>query len=301
MKIDWKGVFPAVTTLMKDDGKVDLDATGQHVSFLIESGVHGLVMLGTVGENTSLSKDEKISVVEAALEAAGGRVPVISGVAEYTTALGCEYANACKTVGVDGLMALPGMVYKADEREVISHFRSIANATDLPVMIYNNPVAYGIDVVPESFAQLEDLETIVAIKESSERTKRIVDLTNLYGDRFVLFCGVDDVVVESVANGALGWVSGLVNAFPEESVRLFELAGSARLDEAQDIYRWFMPLLHLDTYPKLVQYIKLVQHLVLGSSEVVRTPRLTIGGDERRWIETMVEKALAGRPLVHVS
>jgi 4-hydroxy-tetrahydrodipicolinate synthase len=292
----WQGVFPAVTTQFREDQSLDLDATARHVGWLVDEGCHGLIMLGTVGENTSLEAHEKLDVLKLAKEVAGGRVPVLSGVAEYTTALACRQAEACARVGIDGLMVLPGMVYKTDRDETLAHFRTVAGATPLPIMVYNNPVSYGVDISPEMFGELGDLETIVAIKESSDDVRRVTDLKNRVGDRYTLFCGVDDLVLESVMLGVTGWVSGLTNSFPAESVRLWQLAAAGNYAEALPLYRWFADLLHLDTKPKLVQYIKLTQGLVGRGSEVCRAPRGRISGAEREMVEKIVRDAIASRP-----
>src|SRR3954452_14736647 len=233
MQPNWHGVFPALTTQFRDDQSLDLAATAKHLEHLIGAGIHGVVLLGSVGENTALEYDEKLTVVREMLGVVRGRIPVLTGVAEYTTALGCRYARNMEKIGIDGLMVLPGMVYKSDERETITHFRTIGQASGLPIMIYNNPVSYGVDVVPEAFAQLAEVPTIVAIKESSEKIHRISDLYNLYGDRFVLFAGVDDLVLESVLLGVKGWISGLVNAFPEENRALWDLAAAGKWAEAR--------------------------------------------------------------------
>ncbi len=296
MAISWAGVFPAVTTQFAADGRLDPAATEAHVGRLIEAGCTGVVMLGTVGENTSLSAEEKRDVMRAAISAAAGRVPVLAGVAEYTPDLACRFAADLEKMGADGLMVLPPMVYRTDPGETLHHFRTVAAASGLPIMIYNNPVTYGVDVTPEMFEELAGLETVVAIKESSDDVRRITDIVNRVGDRFVLFCGVDDIALESVMLGADGWVAGLVNAFPEESVRLFALARDGRYEEARALYRWFMPLLHLDCHPKLVQYIKLAQAMAGLGSETVRPPRLGIEGEERRRVAAIIERALASRP-----
>ena len=245
----WSGVYPAVMTQFRDDLSVDPRATAAHLERLLAARCHGLIMLGTLGENTSLSPEEKVLVLETAVAAADGRVPVLSGIAEYTTAQAVAHAKAAQATGCTGLVVLPAMVYKSDPRETLTHFRAVAAATDLPIMIYNNPPAYGVDVTPEMFVELAAEPTIAAIKESSEDPRRLVDIANLTGDRYLLFCGVDDVVMESVLLGAVGWVAGLVNAFPEEGVALFELAAAGRWDAARRIGSWFMPLLHLDTRP----------------------------------------------------
>ena len=225
----WSGVYPAVMTQLRDDLSVDPEATAAHLERLLAAGCHGLIMLGTLGENTSLSPDEKVLVLETAVATAAGRVPVLSGISEYTTAQAAGHAEAAAAAGCAGLMVLPAMVYKSDPRETLTHFRTVAAATDLPIMIYNNPPAYGVDVTPEMFVELAAEPTIAAIKESSEDPRRLVDIANLTGDRYLLFCGVDDVVLESVLLGAVGWVAGLVNAFPEEGVALFELAAAGTL------------------------------------------------------------------------
>jgi 4-hydroxy-tetrahydrodipicolinate synthase len=296
MQVSWAGVFPAVTTEMEPDGRLALEATADHLGRLLDGGVHGVVMLGTVGENTSLDAPEKLAVLKLAVERCGGRVPVLSGVAEYTTAGACRYAEAAALAGVDGLMVLPAMVYKSDARETIAHYRAVARATALPILCYNNPVSYGVDITPEMFAELADEPTLVAIKESSENVRRITDLRNLVGERYTLFEGVDDLALEGALLGAEGWVSGLANAFPAESARLWELARSGQLPAAVALYRWFTPLLHLDTKPKLVQYIKLVNALAGVGNEAVRAPRLTVQGAERAEIAALVERALRTRP-----
>ena len=298
MKVNWKGVYPAVTTQFHNDQSLDLEGTAKHIEILIRAGVDGLIMLGTVGENASHSYEEKLTVLQAALEATKGRVPLLSGVAEYTTPLACRYAQDAEKLGLDGLMVLPAMVYKTDRRETIAHFRAVAQASGLPIMCYNNPISYGTDISPEMFADLADEETLVAIKESSENVRRITDLKNLLGDRYILFGGVDDLALESVMLGAEGWVSGLVNAFPGENRLLWDLATAGRYEEAVEVYRWYTPLLHLDTHVKLVQYIKLaMQECGLGS-EMVRLPRLPLEGEERERILSIVRAAIATRPAI---
>ncbi len=292
----WNGVFPAVTTQFNADESLNIPATQKLMERLIQGGVHGFIMLGTVGENCSLRPEEKRKVLSAAKEVVNGRIPVLSGVAEFTTAEAAQYAKDAAKIGIDGLMALPGMVYKSDTRETLQHFRAVARASDLPIMIYNNPPVYGVDVKPETFGELASEKTIVAIKESSDDPRRITDLHNLHGDRFILFCGVDDLLLESCALGIEGWVSGLTDVFPEESVELWSLCQAGRFAEARAIYRWFTPLLHLDTSTKLVQYIKLGQQVVGLGSEKVRAPRLELAGDERAQIIALYEKALATRP-----
>ena len=296
MKVSWRGVFPALTTQFQNDQSLDIPSTARHLEAMIAAGIHGVVLLGTVGENTALEYQEKLTVVREMVSVVRGRIPVLTGVAEYTTALGCRYARDVEQLGMDGLMVLPGMVYKSDERETITHFRTIAGATGLPVMIYNNPVSYGVDVMPEAFAQLADVANIVAIKESSENVRRVTDLVNIVGDRFILFAGVDDLVLESMLLGVQGWVSGLVNAFPNENRALWDLASAGRWSEARELYRWYTPLLHLDTKVKLVQYIKLAMAETGLGSETVRAPKLPLVGAEREAILKVIRHAIATRP-----
>jgi 4-hydroxy-tetrahydrodipicolinate synthase len=296
MSVSWRGVFPAVTTQFRADGGLDLGSTQRGVEEQIRAGVHGLIMLGSVGENCSLEPQEKRQILAATKEAAARKVPVLAGVAEYTTAQAAAFARECEKIGIDGLMVLPGMVYKADEREALAHFRAVAQASGLPIMIYNNPPAYNVDVTPEGFKELASERRVVAVKESSENLRRLTDIVNLTGDRYTLFCGVDDLVLESMLLGAVGWVSGLVNVFPKESVRLWELAAKGDWERARAIYRWFMPTLHLDTSPKLVQMIKLGQKVVGNGSAVTRAPRLALEGEELKRVTRLYEEAIATRP-----
>ncbi|MGH9657438.1 MAG: dihydrodipicolinate synthase family protein, partial [Bryobacteraceae bacterium] len=250
-------MFPALTTQFKPDQSLDLEATARHLDVMIHAGIHGVIVMGSVGENTAHAYDEKLAVLREMLRVARGRIPVLTGVAEYTTALACRYARDAEKLGADGLMVLPAMVYKADRREAMTHFRTVARSSGLPIMIYNNPVSYSVDLTPDTFPELADEPTLVAIKESSDNVRRLTDIINLVGDRYILFSGVDDLVLESVLLGVQGWVSGLVNAFPDENRVLWDLAASGRWEEARELYRWYTPLLHLDTKIKLVQYIKL--------------------------------------------
>ncbi len=300
-RIGWRGVFPAVTTQFREDFSLDLTATQKVIDALIRDGVSGLIICGTVGEGTSLAADEKRLVLAAAVEAADKRVPVIAGVAEYTTAMACDLARDCRRIGVDGLMVMPAMVYSAKPAETVAHFRSVAQASDLSVMIYNNPPIYKTDVTPEMLAELADCETVVCIKESSGATARFADIRRIMGDRLVLFCGLDDVVVESVLLGCVGWVSGLSNAFPQEANRLFELAATGRFAEACRLYDWFMPLLHLDARADLVQCIKLCEQIMGRGSERTRPPRLPLQGAERAHVERLMQEALRTRPSLRLA
>jgi len=296
--VKWRGVYPAAPTHFKSDESVDFEATTGHLDALLEAGVHGLIMLGTVGENTSLSVEEKRGVLKAALDVTNGRAPVLVGVAECSTAAACQFAHDAEMLGADGLMLLPGMVYKSDARETMAHFRAVAAASELPIMCYNNPVSYGVDISPEMFKELADEPKFVAIKESSDDPRRITDLVNAVGDRYILFGGVDDLVLESALLGAVGTVSGLVNAFPRETLEMWRLAEAGDWTSARDIYRWFMPLLHLDTHVKLVQYIKLACAEAGYGSEQVRAPRLNLEGAEREEILGVIRRAIEARPKI---
>jgi len=296
MKPYWQGVFPAVTTQLKKDQSLDLEATARHVEALIESGVTGLIMLGSLGENQALEPAEKRRVVEATVKVANGRVPVLSGVAETSTAAACRYVRDCEELGAGGFMLMPAMVYKGDPRETMAHFRTVAKATGLPIMIYNNPISYGNDITPEMFAELADVKNFVALKESSGNPRRITDLHNTVGDRYAIFTGVDDLVLESTILGIDGWVAGSGIAFPRENQYIWELTRRGEWDKARAIYRWFTPLLRLDTHVKFVQYIKLaVQECGLGA-EWVRTPRLPLAGNERKQILKIIHDGIARRP-----
>jgi 4-hydroxy-tetrahydrodipicolinate synthase len=295
-RIGWEGVFPAVTTQFKSNYDLDIEATAKVIDGLIRDGVSGLIACGTVGENTSLSRSEKVAVMEAAKDVSRGRVPVIAGIAEFTTAFASEVAKEAERVGLDGVMVMPALVYSSKPHETAAHFRGVAKSTDLPVMVYNNPPIYKNDVTPDILASLADCETIVCFKDSSGDTRRFTDTKNMVGDRFVLFAGLDDVVVESVMLGAAGWVSGMSNAFPQEGETLFRLAKAGRNEEARALYEWFMPLLHLDARPDLVQCIKLCEALMGRGSELTRPPRLPLNAQERAEVEAIMDKTLRHRP-----
>jgi len=292
----WSGVFPAITTQLKRDQSLDLAATAKHADVLIESGVTGIVFLGSLGENQALSPEEKRTVIEAMVEAVNGRAPVLSGVAESSTAAACAYVRDLERLGADGFMLMPPMLYKGDPRETMAHFRKTAAATGLPMMLYNNPISYANDITPEMFARLADVKNFVALKESTGNTRRITDLHNLVGGRYALFTGVDDLVLESAVLGIDGWVAGTGIAFPAENQYLWELTRAGKWEQAREIYRWFTPLLHLDTHTKFVQYIKLaVQETGLGT-EWVRSPRLPLTGPERKQILEIIYTGIANRP-----
>lgn len=292
----WTGVFPAVTTQFHKDLSLDLEASSRHWESLISSGVSGLVIAGSLGENQTLDPAEKRTLVAEAVKVAAGRVPVLSGVAEMSTAAACQYVRDCAKLGASGFMVMPAMVYKSDPRETMHHFRRVAEATDLPWMLYNNPVGYPVDVNPGQFAELANIPNLVALKESSANTRRITELRIEVGDRFSLFVGVDDLVLEAAVLGIDGWVAGSGIAFPAENQYFWELTRAGRWDEARELYRWFYPLLKLDTHIKFVQYIKLaVQETGLGQ-EWVREPRLVLTGEERQHVLATIHQGIANRP-----
>ena len=292
----WAGVFPAATTQFDSALRLDLPATQAVQVALVRDGVHGLVVLGTVGENNSLNPDEKRAVLKATVEAVGGKVPIITGVSEFTTANAVAYARDAERIGVDGLMVLPAMVYVPTPAELEQHFRSVAEATGLPIMLYNNPPAYRVNIDFDTLARLSELPNIVAIKESAPDPRRFTDLFNTFAERFVLFAGLDDVAFEGLCLGARGWVSGLTNAFPRESLLFYEALRAGDLERARRIYRWFMPLLHLDAEHDLVQSIKLAEAIMGRGSEAVRPPRLPLTGARREQVTEMVKRAAAARP-----
>lgn len=296
MTVSWRGVFPAVCTQFHPDQSLDIPGTLKHMDAMLAAGVHGFVMLGSVGENTTLEPVEKREFLKAAIDHVGKKVPMLTGVAEYTTAQACRWAGEAAKLGADGLMVLPPMVYKSDARETVAHFRAVAKATDLPIMVYNNPPAYKVDITPEMFVELADEPKFACIKESSDNPRRITDIINLTGDRYVIFAGVDDLFLECVMLGAVGWVSGLVNAFPAENRLIWDLVQAGKWAEARAAYRWYTPLLHLDTHMKLVQYIKLASAECGYGRELCRAPRLPLVGEEREQILGVIRKAIATRP-----
>ena len=296
MKPHWTGVFPACTTQLKKDQSIDLPATARHFEVLIESGVTGLVVCGSLGENQTLDPDEKRIVVKCAVETAAGRVPVLSGVAESSTRAAIRYVQDVAKLGANGVMLMPPMSYKGDSRESMTYLRAVAKGGGLPIMIYNNPLSYANDITPALFAELADEPKFVAIKESSGDPRRITELYNTVGGRYAVFTGVDDLVLESSILGIDGWVAGTGIAFPVENQRLWELMRAGKWDEARALYRWFQPLLKLDTHPHFVQYIKLCEQETGLGVEWVRAPRLPIVGDERKQVLKIIRDSLANRP-----
>jgi 1-pyrroline-4-hydroxy-2-carboxylate deaminase len=293
---NWSGVYPAATTQFDASLEVDLRSTQAVQAALLRDGVHGLVLMGTVGEGNSLSAAEKRTVLRGAVEVTEGRVPIIAGVSEFTTATAVTFVRDAERIGASGFMVLPGMVYVPTAAELEHHFRTIAAATALPIMLYNNPPSYRVNIELPTLARLAEVPNIVAIKESAPDPRRITDLFNAFGERFLLFAGLDDVVFEAVTLGACGWVSGLTNVFPAESLALFAALSAGDLERARRIYRWFMPLLHLDAEHDLVQSIKLAEQLLGRGSERVRPPRLPLAGERRAQVTALVEKARATRP-----
>lgn len=293
----WQGVYPAATTQFTDSLAIDHDATQRVQTALVDDGVDGLIVLGTCGENNSLEADEKLAVLKGAVEAVGSRVPLVAGVSEFTTARAVKYAQAAEAIGIDALMLLPAMVYVPNVEELYTHFRTVAEATSLPIMLYNNPPAYRVNVDFDTLARLEDVPNIVAIKESAPDPRRFTDLYNQFGDRYTLMAGLDDVALEGLMLGASGWVSGLTSAFPQESVALVAAQRRGDYAEALRIYRWFMPLLHLDAEHDLVQSIKLAEQIMGRGSERVRMPRMPLSGQRRADVTRWVEQCAATRPL----
>ena len=296
MTVRWAGVFPAVTTQFHQDQSLDLPATARHLEALLAAGVSGLVVGGSLGENQSLDPDEKRSVVAHAVQVAAGRVPVIAGVAESSTAAALRYARDCARLGASGFMVMPPMVYRADPDEAAGYFRTVAAATDLPWMLYNNPLAYTVDVPPDRLAEYADIPNLMAIKESSGDPRRVTEIRLAVGDRLAVFAGVDDLILESSVLGIDGWVCGSGIAFPVENQRIWELTRAGRWDAARALYRWSAPLMKLDTHPKFVQYIKLlVQEAGLGA-EWVREPRRPLAGAERERVLAVIRRGVASRP-----
>ncbi|WP_206995031.1 dihydrodipicolinate synthase family protein [Trinickia mobilis] len=292
----WEGVLPAVTTKFHADFSIDHEWTKKNIEAQIEAGVDGIIVCGSLGEASTLSLDEKLEVLDIAVDASRGRVPVLLTVAENSTLDGCRQVERGAKHGASGYMVLPGLRYLSDRRETLHHFRTIADASALPLMIYNNPLAYGVDMTPDMFAEIAGEKKIVAIKESCGDVRRVTDLINAVGDRYAILCGVDNLAMEAMLMGAHGWVAGLVCAFPHETVAIYKLVKAGRLDEARKIYRWFAPLLALDVSAKLVQNIKLAEAIVGLGTEPVRPPRLPLAGDERKAVETLIRHAIETRP-----
>jgi 4-hydroxy-tetrahydrodipicolinate synthase len=296
----WRGVYPAATTQFAADLSLDVVAYRKVIMALVDDGVDGLVLLGTVGENNSLRAEEKRQVLEAAVAAVGGKVPLIAGVSELTTDQASEYVRDAEKLGVNGFMLLPAMVYVPSPEELIAHFRAVAAVTGLPIMLYNNPPAYRVSIELDTLEKLAAIPNIVAVKESSPDPRRFTDIINRFGDRFTLMAGLDDIALEGFLLGATGWVSGLTSAFPRESVAMVKAVERGDWQEARRIYRWFMPLLHLDADHDLVQSIKLAEQIMGRGSERVRMPRLPLSGARRADVTARVERCKATRPIAQL-
>lgn len=294
--INWNGVFPAITTKFNKDIEIDIDLFKKNLKAQIDAGVHGIILGGTLGEASTLSEGEKETLVKTTLEMVDGRLPVILNIAEGSTREAIRQAGLASKWGAQGLMMLPPMRYKPDHRECVTYFKNVAQTTDLPIMIYNNPVDYKTEVTLDMFDELTECPNIQAIKESTRDITNVTRLKNRFGDRLKVLCGVDTLAMEELVMGADGWVAGLVCAFPRETVAIFELVKQNKIAEAREIYRWFMPLLELDIHTKLVQYIKLAEMAEGIGSEYVREPRLTLVGQERAEILKIINDARAIRP-----
>lgn len=295
-QLQWRGVFPALTTKFTADGSLDYEAMAGHLEFQLDAGVHGVVILGSLGENATLSDTEKADMVRFFAEADRRGRPLIATIAERSTRRACEFAKVCEASGANGLMVLPPMGYQGDRRETLTYLKRVAAATSLPIMLYNNPIAYGTDLRPEDLAELAQEPKFAAVKESSGDTRRITEIRRLTGDRFSIFCGIDDLAFECFAVGAVGWVAGLVCAFPRETVRLYQLMTEGNWQEARTLYEWFLPLLHLDVGPFFVHQIKLVEALTGVGSARLRAPRLQLPEARAAAVEAIVAEALETRP-----
>lgn len=295
MTVNWKGIYPAVTTKFFENGHLDLGTFETNICTQIEAGVHGIVLGGSLGEASTLKNSEKLELVRKTLELVNGEVPVIMNIAEKTTSDAIHAAKSAQDLGASGLMMLPPMQYKADDRETVEYFKTVAKSTDLPIMIYNNPVDYGIEVTLDMFEELIEMENIQAVKESTRDTTNITRIINRFGNRIQILAGVDTFALESLVLGASGWVAGLVCAFPRETVAIYRLVKANRIQDALKIYRWFMPLLELDINPKLVQNIKLAEVATGIGTEFVRQPRLRLAGKERERVLNIIRTSLKNR------
>lgn len=300
MEVKWKGVYPALLTPFTADDKLDLVMFEKNLSEQVAAGIHGIIIGGSLGEASTITEKEKEELVEFSVEYLNGSLPVILNIAESTTSEAVRQAANARKWGADGIMLLPPMRYKTDERETIRYFQTVAKSTDLPIMIYNNPPDYKIDTTPAMFEELVACNNITALKESSRDVTNLTRMINRFGDRFKILCGVDTLAMEELCLGADGWVAGLVCAFPRETVAIYNLVKQGKLDEARKIYRWFMPLLELDIHPKLVQYIKLAAQETGIGSEYVRAPRLVLEGEERKRILKIIKDGIIQRKDLHL-
>ncbi len=298
MNFEWKGVFPALTTKFTADDKLDLPLFEKNLDAQLVAGVTGIILGGTLGEASVLSTDEKETLVKFAVDKCERKIPVILNIAEGSTKEALQQAEYAKAWGAKGIMILPPMRYKSDHRETVTYFKTVANATALPIMIYNNPVDYKIEVTLDMFAELIECKNIQAVKESTRDVSNVTRMKNRFGDRIKILCGVDTIAMEELCLGADGWVAGLVCAFPAETVAIYKLVKAGKIEEAAKIYRWFMPLLELDIHPKLVQYIKLAETQAGIGSENVRAPRLTLIGEEKEAVLKIINDGIAARPVL---
>lgn len=296
MGLNWQGVFPALTTKFTVDDKLDLPLFEKNLHAQLDAGVDGIILGGTLGESSVLSNEEKFELLRFAVDKVAGEVPVIMNIAEGSTREAIKLANESEKCGAKGLMMLPPMRYKSDHRETVQYFKDVANSTSLPIMIYNNPVDYKIEVTLDMFAELVENKNIQAVKESTRDVSNVTRMINRFGDRFKILCGVDTIAMEELILGAHGWVAGLVCAFPKETVAVYKLTKTNKIADALEIYRWFLPLLELDIHPKLVQYIKLAEQEAGIGSEHVRKPRLTLVGEERERILKIIREGISKRP-----
>lgn len=296
MSISWTGVFPALTTKFTNDDELDLLMFKKNLDAQLAAGVHGIILGGSLGEASVLTTEEKSALVQFAIENVEGKIPVVLNIAEGATREAVKQAELAAKLGCKGLMLLPPMRYKSDDRETVTYFKTIANSTDLPIMIYNNPVDYKIEVTLDMFAELVECRNIQAVKESTRDVTNVTRMLTRFGGRYKILCGVDTLAMEEMLMGAHGWVAGLVCAFPAETVAIYNLVKAGRIKEATYIYHWFMPLLELDIHPKLVQYIKLAEAQTGIGSEQVRGPRLVLEGEERERILQIINKGIATRP-----
>ncbi|MEP7254988.1 MAG: dihydrodipicolinate synthase family protein [Ferruginibacter sp.] len=299
MSINWTGVFPALTTKFTADDQLDFPLFEKNLNAQLDAGVNGIVLGGTLGEASVLTTAEKEQLIKFAVEKCAGKVPVVLNIAEGSTKEALQQAEYAKAWGAKGIMILPPMRYKSDHRETVTYFKTVADSTDLPIMIYNNPVDYKIEVTLDMFAELIVCKNIQAVKESTRDVTNVTRMKNRFGDRINILCGVDTLAMEELCLGADGWVAGLVCAFPEETVTIYNLVKAGKIAEATKIYRWFMPLLELDIHPKLVQYIKLAEKQAGIGSEYVRAPRLTLVGKEREEVLKVIDDGIATRPVLN--
>ena len=299
MAINWTGVFPALTTKFTADDKLDLPLFEKNLNAQLDAGVNGVVLGGTLGEASVLTTEEKETLVKFAIEKINGKVPVVINIAEGSTREALQQAAYAKAWGAEGIMILPPMRYKSDHRETVTYFKTVADSTDLPIMIYNNPVDYKIEVTLDMFDELITCKNIQAVKESTRDVTNVTRMRNRFGDSIKILCGVDTLAMEELCLGADGWVAGLVCAFPKETVAIFNLVKAGKIEDATKIYRWFMPLLELDIHPKLVQYIKLAEEQAGIGSEFVRAPRLTLIGKEREEVLKIINDGIAARPVMN--